>query len=427
MTLSNIHEAVFKAVDDDEHIVMAEVYAPYLPDSDGDIMDADTIKKMAHDFLKSQKLNQIDVQHDNNLNPGASVVESFIARKGDPIFIEGAWVVGVHIPDEETWSKIKKGEINGFSIEALVTKTPMQLEMDIPPVVNGKTTKSEDHEHEFFVTFDTDGKFLGGRTSIEKGHFHNIRAGTMTEVEKDHSHKFSFVESAFQNPMAVPEGLIAKESTETSQAVITADVAQDTVEKDDSTEKFIKSLNPELVEKGGVGSGQYNHKQIYHEYGAKVRGLGSPSQHFNHYLGDAEGNLKKVTPTQFHASDLEDKTSDSTKAAHIQHLASKIPQFNKKVEFNSWSKASPRSYEESVAKLKEHGVTKEELVQQDLVEEPALLDEPWIIFNETTGSLHSVHSTVIKAMDKIVELNNSTSLYGAISKTEWDKSQASTS
>ena len=238
------HECVFKALNDDEHLVYGEVYAPLRPDSDGDIMDADTIKKMAHDFLRTHKLDQIDVQHDNNLNPGASVVESFIARKGDDTFIEGSWVVGVHIPDADTWNKVKKGEINGFSIEALVTKTPQTLEVELPPVINGITTKSEDHEHQFFVTFDGNGAFMGGRTNIEKGHFHTIRAGTITDTAQDHNHKFSFVEG-YTNPTQMA-------------AIIKAAADCEVYPQGIKPEIEITEESPETVLKGGVGSGRRN-------------------------------------------------------------------------------------------------------------------------------------------------------------------------
>jgi hypothetical protein len=106
------------------------------------------------------------------------------------------------------WAKIKKGEINGVSMEALVSKTPTTLDIEIPPVIHGNTTKAEDHEHEFFVTFDPNGKFMGGRTSIEKGHYHDIRAGTVTMDSPgvgvpEHNHRFSFVEG-----FNIPEGVI---------------------------------------------------------------------------------------------------------------------------------------------------------------------------------------------------------------------------
>ena len=320
------HESIFKAFDDDEHLIYGEVYVPLRPDSDGDIMDADTIKKMAHDFLKAKKLDQVDVQHDNNLNEGASIVESFIARKGDPIFLEGAWVVGMHIPDNQTWAKIKKGEINGFSIEALVTKTPQELELEIPPVINGKTTKAEDdHDHEFFVTFDATGKFMGGRTAITKGHFHTIRAGTATDTEQGHNHRFSFIEG-FQNPLQ--EGIIKADGVEATIDLANPDLkpvakgacgcggkgcekcckgaeckgCADCVDKKEAKkeakkEETVTEVAPiaEVVEKGGVGSGRRN----------KNAATGSWVVHDDH-----TGEVHSVHPTYGKAMNHMDKLNN---------------------------------------------------------------------------------------------------------------------
>lgn len=180
---------------EEQRIVWAEVYAPMIPDSDGEYMDAESIRKMAYQFMEQMKLDQIDKQHTNELSTGAHVVESFIARKGDPVFIEGAWVVGVHIPDDEDWDKVKKGEINGFSIEAFVKKTQMDVTVEIPPVIQGTTMKAEDgHTHKFYVAYNEDGAFLGGRTDVVEGHSHVIKRGTVTEQANDHSHRFSHVD-----------------------------------------------------------------------------------------------------------------------------------------------------------------------------------------------------------------------------------------
>ena len=178
----------------DQRLVYGEVYIPNVPDSDGEFMDAETIHKMAHDFMRKQLTKSIDIQHNNQLTDGVQVVESFIARKGDPDFVEGAWVLGVHINDDEVWGKVKKGEINGFSLEAYVTKSPSELTLNVPPMLQGKTSKAADHEHEFFASYDPVGNFLGGRTSIVNGHQHAIKRGTLTEQVDGHSHTFSFVE-----------------------------------------------------------------------------------------------------------------------------------------------------------------------------------------------------------------------------------------
>lgn len=106
----------FKKSDAKKQIVFGEVYIPDRRDTDGNFMTAETIEKMAHDFLANKKNSQISKNHDGNSNKGC-VVESFIAREGDPDFIAGSWVVGVHVPDVEIWKQIEKGELTGFSIE----------------------------------------------------------------------------------------------------------------------------------------------------------------------------------------------------------------------------------------------------------------------------------------------------------------------
>lgn len=187
--------AIFKSVVAEKQLVFSEVYAPDRTDSDKEFMRAPEIEKMAHSFMRSMKLDSVDSQHDNVLVDGCCVVESFIARKGDPDFIEGSWVVGMHIDNDAMWAKIKKGEINGFSIEALVIKDAQTIEMDIPPVLSGFTQKSEGHSHDFLVAYSPDGTFLGGKTSMEDNHFHVIKRGTVTEASNGHSHRFSHVET----------------------------------------------------------------------------------------------------------------------------------------------------------------------------------------------------------------------------------------
>jgi hypothetical protein len=187
-------------------ICYGEVYAPNRPDADGEFMTAESIRKMAHGFLREGRMAQIDVMHDNKVAKGCSVVESFIAPEDDKTFLPGSWVVGVHVPDPDLWGLIKKGTLNGFSMEALVNKEEMEVELDIPPVVRGRTSspfgdadvvvKGEaDHNHEFFVTYDAEGKFRGGVTNFVNGHSHRILAGTHTEKSEGHLHRFSAVDN----------------------------------------------------------------------------------------------------------------------------------------------------------------------------------------------------------------------------------------
>ena len=191
------YEPKFVVSKDEEQelrIVWAEVYAPNKPDADGEYMTAETIREMAYKFVKDLRLDQVDVQHDNETREGVQIVETFIARKGDPDFIEGSWVVGVHIPDDILWDQVKKGEINGFSVQAKVYAEAQEVELHMPPVISGTTSKSEDHVHKFYVGYDSEGKFIGGVTDEVNGHKHLISKGTLTERVLDHTHTFCAVD-----------------------------------------------------------------------------------------------------------------------------------------------------------------------------------------------------------------------------------------
>lgn len=184
---------------EEQQIVYGEVYAPDRPDAQGEYMTREHIRKMAHNFIRSGRADQIDVMHGNKIVKGSSVVESFVADDDDTRFIPGAWVVGVHVSDPGLWADIKKGEINGFSMEALVTRHEQDVDVDFPPVVTGLTSKSDhmggDHQHKFYVTYDDKGQFKGGVTDTVNGHFHQIVAGTHTQKTDGHTHRFSSVDN----------------------------------------------------------------------------------------------------------------------------------------------------------------------------------------------------------------------------------------
>ena len=187
---------VITSKSEDQQIVYGEVYAPDRPDAQGEFMTRDEIRKMAHEFIRSGRMGSIDLMHDNRVIKGASVVESFVADEGNTTFLPGSWVVGVHIPDSGLWSRIKKGEINGFSMEALVSRHQREVDIEIPPVVTGVTSKSDDgHEHRYYVTYDEKGNFRGGVTDMVNGHRHDIVAGTHTQKADGHSHRFSSVDT----------------------------------------------------------------------------------------------------------------------------------------------------------------------------------------------------------------------------------------
>lgn len=194
-TPADLRTHSLKKADDELRIVWGEVYAPGFPDSQGDFMTEDTIREMSYGFMKKQALTAIDTNHSREEN-GSLIVESFIAREDDTLFIPGSWVIGVHVPEQEVWDMVKSGELNGFSIDGHGVRVDTVLEIDMPDTLAGKTEAGDDgHSHTFYVKFDEEGRFLGGETDrAADGHYHIIKMGTCTEVAGGHSHRFSFVE-----------------------------------------------------------------------------------------------------------------------------------------------------------------------------------------------------------------------------------------
>jgi hypothetical protein len=177
------------------HYVFGEVYAPLQVDTDGETMAAGDIQKLAHGFIASGKVNSIDIQHSSEPVDGLEVVESFIARKGDPDYREGSWVLGVRMRDGPVWEAVKGGKLNGFSFAAVVKKAHMRVLVELDKIASGETEMSTfdsvaSHKHRFYVEVDSGGRVSFGTTSPEAGHFHLIKGASVTETADGHNHRY---------------------------------------------------------------------------------------------------------------------------------------------------------------------------------------------------------------------------------------------
>lgn len=118
--------ATFKKLDAAKQIVYAEVYAPMAIDTQGDFMTGDDIEGIAHDFMGSGKVRNIDTNHDGVPN-GSYAVESFVAKSDDKTFVPGSWVLGVKVPNKGLWQQIEQGVYKAFSMEGSGRREPMTL------------------------------------------------------------------------------------------------------------------------------------------------------------------------------------------------------------------------------------------------------------------------------------------------------------
>lgn len=186
---------------DEERLVYAEVYSPLHIDTDGEAMTAESIRKMAHRFLSSGRVHKIDVQH-NQQESGCEVVESFIVRKQDPDgFIDGSWVLGIHVIPDELWERVKKGELNGLSFFGAVQKVPARASVIVTRKMVGDTEDSLDagplpsHSHPVTIDFSENGRVLEGYTECVLDHRHRVQKATATELEWDHAHRLILIDN----------------------------------------------------------------------------------------------------------------------------------------------------------------------------------------------------------------------------------------
>jgi hypothetical protein len=100
--------------DSEARIAEGIVYQPMTIDSQGDYATAATIEAAAHNFISKGLVKSIDIEH-NGQPSGSTVVESRIAKSSDQDYPEGSWVMAVKC-SEPVWSKVKTGDLKGFSL-----------------------------------------------------------------------------------------------------------------------------------------------------------------------------------------------------------------------------------------------------------------------------------------------------------------------
>jgi hypothetical protein len=171
------------------------VLVPDTPNVFGDLWTREAIKEAAYTFM--QDGFGIDVEHDNIDGSGEDfyIVETFLVRKGDPDFIEGAWVVALKIVNADIWQKILDNELNGYSYEAVVAFLSGTLKMADDGVRTGYTEAdlTDGHTHAFMVVVDNTNRPVSGGTDEVNGHSHIISTHTVTNEAYGHTHRYNIV------------------------------------------------------------------------------------------------------------------------------------------------------------------------------------------------------------------------------------------
>ena len=103
----------------DRRIVYGPVLIPDVPDTDGDVVSADKVERVAHRFMEEYRL----MEHMHTLKSVARPVESYIAPTdldlGQSRVPKGSWVMGAKVVDDDAWEDVKTGKLTGFSVVAV--------------------------------------------------------------------------------------------------------------------------------------------------------------------------------------------------------------------------------------------------------------------------------------------------------------------
>lgn len=115
---------IFKA-DVERRLVYSVIAEPDTVDADGDVMSAEAIEEMAHNYMLDSR--KFDNRHDWRA-VDAVIVESWIQRKATNLLGEkikaNSWVIGVKVFADHIWQKILSGEYQAFSIGGRGVRVP---------------------------------------------------------------------------------------------------------------------------------------------------------------------------------------------------------------------------------------------------------------------------------------------------------------
>lgn len=175
--------------------VIGPTIVPLQVDVEKEAAQAEEIEKQAYDWFASGR-SLVDVNHDKqdrNASGGVTPCQSFIARKGDPDYVPGSWVVGAIVSDPELVAKVETGELNGWSWSGPYNLQPF-LALVSHPIEGSGTTERADgpyppHDHPVeALKFDDNARVIPTQTGVRFQHFHEIKGTTRTERTHAHAH-----------------------------------------------------------------------------------------------------------------------------------------------------------------------------------------------------------------------------------------------
>jgi len=140
---SDVDKYKFKSTDEEKRIVTGAVMIPNQEiirlDAEGKpyfvYFTEETIEKAQEVFAKYGRTKATNTEHQEIELQGATVVESWIVKdpsndKSNALGFDvpaNTWMVSYKVDNDELWSKVKSGEVSGFSIEGVFSKNIIQM------------------------------------------------------------------------------------------------------------------------------------------------------------------------------------------------------------------------------------------------------------------------------------------------------------
>ena len=113
----------------------------------------DCIRQLVEKYFKFGLTNSVNIEHKNNqFVDGVTMLESYIIDKERGIcpsefasVPDGSWVVSYKVNNLDVWSKIKSGEVKGFSVQGLfrIIETKLEMSSNKPEEENLENTEHQ--------------------------------------------------------------------------------------------------------------------------------------------------------------------------------------------------------------------------------------------------------------------------------------------
>jgi hypothetical protein len=100
--------------------VLFVVMQPNVVDAHGDITSEEEVRKACHSYnLTCNKANLYHYAETSTFAPVESYITPVDLQIGDRFVTKGSWLANLQIYDDDLWSDIESGEVNGVSIGAM--------------------------------------------------------------------------------------------------------------------------------------------------------------------------------------------------------------------------------------------------------------------------------------------------------------------